>query len=445
MKYSFFKLILLSVFIGVLYSSQGATSYFSSEQHSGNFIFLSTANPAIENGWLMVEPTNYVFTAKVIIKCPEGWYTLASPIQAIGVNFSGLSGPQTVTDIEFKTHKIDWQGYPDNSEIIDAKVYVIDLNLKAHSFKSEEGSVDFKGFQEWSYDPSTSQLNGNSDKTLTIFYHKVIDGNLVVQNFDINLQAEVNPEELNLKKQWQKQKGPNGGIFDKTTEYQVKFLNPKQGGLYKFTFQFTKGLGKSEANVLLPLAGANVTQIVQSDMPKADAFAAKVLAKYPDITNLNYEHKFLLWSWFGQTFNFGGYAMSNYRGRPDNIEQPTSVYHNQMNPQTGAGAVSTWFEKPTLNAKLTNFMYAYTMAKMGFSLEVLSNDVVGTSDDPAATACYEMGYNVAHGKDYENEGYDKINQVWQWTNSDEHRKLWPNPAYPNSGNFQSPGWLTHEP
>ena len=117
-----------------------------------------------------------------------------------------------------------------------------------------------------------------------------------------------------------------------------------------------------------------------------------------------------------------------------------------MNPNTGVGAVATWCGKSVLIAKVTNFMYAYTMRKMGFSLAMIkAGGEWGTDDDPAAIVCYELGFLIANGASYVAQVEARSVELWQKTNSNEHKILWPNLYSPNSGNFTSPGWLTTQP
>ena len=100
----------------------GGSSQFASAQYSGNFVNLSTTGEVIQNDWLMVYPTNYTFTVEPVILVPQGWYTPSPALQQIQMDFTGMSGARTVTNVTFQTYKTDWMGHPENIETISAKV-----------------------------------------------------------------------------------------------------------------------------------------------------------------------------------------------------------------------------------------------------------------------------------------------------------------------------------
>jgi len=76
--------------------------------------------------------------------------------------------------------------------------------------------------------------------------------------FDVTLKANVLPADITadkLDEAWSKISGPASGSLNRTDTFEVKYQNPKQGGVYRFDFDLGGGV-KSEANLVLPLAGA---------------------------------------------------------------------------------------------------------------------------------------------------------------------------------------------
>ena len=173
-------------------------------------------------------------------------------------------------------------------------------------------------------------------------------------------------------------------------------------------------------------------------------------------------------TWFSEDFSNN----SDYWGRPNKsgLQTQTVAMYNQTqyNPPINAiplGMVSTWGGTPNYTAKSTNFLIAYTLKKLGYSDYSLGwvnswSDFFGTSNDSAASISWTMGVDVAKGdEDYDAMLDDFTIELWQYTDSEKHKKLWPNLGTPEnyilrsehldivppSGNrdlyFSSPGFL----
>ena len=284
----------------------------------------------------------------------------------------------------------------------------------------------------WPFDSSKTP----PDKHMVVFYNDVIDSSFNVQDFDVTLTANILPSSITvdmLNEVWSKISGPSSGSFDRTDTFEVKYQNPKQGGVYRFDFDLgISGCAKSEANVVLPLSGAEVSSIVGADLARADAFAAIANSKYP--TKAEKILRMPFWFWIG--------GNGDYLGRPNNSSSRTCVHYNKMNPSTGMGAACTWFGTSVLVAKLSNFMYAYAARKLGFTLEEIEDGgAFGTDDDDATLRCYYLGWVIANGATYSSQIPPNMPYIWENSDSEEHKIVWSNAGTHNYDWFLSPGFL----
>ena len=160
-------------------------------------------------------------------------------------------------------------------------VAVLKVNtIKASCPKANNSPQFFQGHMSWPIDVTHSP----ADKSLVIFYKDVINSSFNVQDFNVTLKANILPTSITahqLGVVWSKISGPNSGSFNNTDSFEIKYQNPKQGGVYRFVFDLNlNGCAKSEANVVLPLAGAEVDSIVGADVGRANTFAARVVSNY---------------------------------------------------------------------------------------------------------------------------------------------------------------------
>ncbi len=290
----------------------------------------------------------------------------------------------------------------------------------------------FEGHKPWPFDSSKTP----PDKHIVVFYNDVIDSEFNVQDFDVTLTANILPSSITadmLNEVWSKLSGPASGSLNRTDTFEVKYQNLKLGGVYRFDFDLgLSGCSKSEANVVLPLSGAEVNSIVGADLARADAFAAIANSKYP--TKAEKILRMPFWFWIG--------GNGDYLGRPNNSSSRTCVHYNQMNPSTGMGAACTWFGTSVLVAKLSNFMYAYAARKLGFTLEEIEDGgAIGTDDDDATLRCYYLGWVIANGATYSLQIPPNMSFIWETSDSEEHKIVWPNPGSHNYDWFLSPGFL----
>ena len=284
----------------------------------------------------------------------------------------------------------------------------------------------FAGHRPWPFDVTHSP---EPDKHLVVFFEDVADmngaGNFVVANFDVSLAATITPDAFPVEEwtpQWTRMSGPASGTLLATNTLSATLRNPQQGGVYSFSF----GLGypgevPSQANVVLPLAGAEIDSVVVADLALADAFAAKVNAKY-------------MW-WEKQRPNNGrrwfvNNGAGDYLGRPNNANAPTVWCYNQVNTadQFGMGAVCTWKGYPIRIAKASNFIVGYAVRKIGVSgIASWIAQTIGTWNDGAATKSWQAGQAVASGADYTATVRNMLKDIWDESDA-KNRRLWPNSA-----------------
>ena len=324
-------------------------------------------------------------------------------------------------------------------DTINCTVCKVD-NIILSSNVSDNSPVEFTGHCEWPFD---STIYPNPGKHLVIFYKDVVDDKFQVKNFDVDIKASIFPKNITedkMNESWTLKKepsSPKSGNLNKNTTYDVKFQNPKEGGVYKFIFKLTDGSIKSEANLVLPLACPEVKDIIRKDLIRADNFAAKVNKKY-FFQEQKLPH---LWDWFHD------YGHGDYLYRPHNVAAPTVILYNQMNPTTGMGPVATWFGRSIRIGKMSNFMFAYGATKIGYTLnQILFGGELaalreGHIEEDSAKLSYVMGYLVANDpRIYDTSLKFHINDLWEIDSDDKHKKLWPN-NIPATGGMTSPGFL----
>lgn len=362
---------------------------------------------------------DYDYTARITASPGE-------PQQFIADDPQGIFGEHVESEVFFAAGK--------SATLIILRVASIDAASTAAG--TSANPPPFEGHTTWPFDSAKTP----PDKHLVVFYDDVIDAASNIQNFDITLTANLLPATITADKLdeiWSKISGPNSGSLNHTDTFQVKYQNPKQGGVYRFAFDLgLAGVPKSEANVVLPLSGAEISALVGADLARADAFAANANTKYPTKAEKLLRMPF----WFWTSGN------GDYLGRPNNSTSKTCVHYNQMNPSTGMGAACTWFGTSVLVAKLSNFMYAYTATKLGFTqAEIEAGGGFGTPDDDATLRCYYLGWIIANGAAYSEQVPPNVSYIWHNTNSDEHKIVWPNQEPHNLGTFLSPGFLGLSP
>lgn len=334
-----------------------------------------------------------------------------------------------------------WTSLAETREIlieVEKEFTVFDVDfIRVSCDKAFNSPQEFEGGKIQFGDPCDP---ANPGKALITFFKDVVDANLNVQDFDVDLKAvitpEIPPEELpdNIGLWWKCVSIPKSGSFNREDTLEVKLENLR-GGKHIIRFALFEGSPKSGANILLPLAGAEVKDIIKADMKRADIWAEKVNAKYNMFEKIVKADK-----WFRRWEN------GDYTGRPENKEAPYCRRFNQIDPGTEAGGVGTWFGIPVRVAKYSNFIFAYAARKIGFEWEWIENStIIGQPDDLAARLSLRCGWDIAGGADYESVMKGKVKEIHKGTVEEDNKtkKLWPN-NYLATGGLKSPGFLDME-
>ena len=246
---------------------------------------------------------------------------------------------------------------------------------------------------------------------------------------------------------WRCVEGPSGPLPETTSGSWASFLVPLQGGVYRFRFQ-CGSLPPGDAVLVLPLAGASVDDVVAAEIAHANQFAAKVNARYLWIER-NLPVNGLKWFWHN--------GSGDFLGRPDNASSRTVWFYNQVNDESGMGAVCTWKGRCLRISKLSSFFCGYACEKIGVSQPLQdASQASGTGNDASASSSWLAGEFYAEGGLTLDECAEIIADAsWTDSGSEKVRKLWPNLApadnfvpptrylNPNT-QFTAPGFLYME-
>jgi hypothetical protein len=335
-----------------------------------------------------------------------------------------------------------------SDECVLQTVKVMQINIVPDLCEESPNPPPFQGMMAHTFNVTHSPI---PDKHAVILYQDCIGSDFSFKDVSVVLTATIlpNPDAEKGFGSWSKVDGPDSGTFFDHDRATATFLNPRKGGIYKFAYNLDlQGNAQSEGILVLPLAGASVDEIVLSDLVRADAFASNVMAKYSPRQRNNARNGK---RWFYKS------GAGDYLGRPDvvavvNDPFQTVWYYNQVNDETGMGAVATWAGLPVRVAKISNFIVGYAATKIGVSsLRQNLSQYLGTGNDPSASESWEAGVNVANGADYTTTVSNMVRSIW--AKSDEkNRKLWPNPmpaenhvapeaAFNYNYIFRSPGFL----
>ena len=239
------------------------------------------------------------------------------------------------------------------------------------------------------------------------------------------------------------------------------FINPKQGGVYRFR-GCCDGSPWTQANIVLPLCGATIDAVFDFDMA-AVSMAMQTLRDTK--------------SWYQkQDIDFGDrwfydHNVMDYIGRVDNASWPTVWRYNQISDDVLSeyyrmGAVATFRGVPTPVAKLGNFMAGYGTETIGVwpILRWASQFLRGMVNDATGSMSWDAGTEYANSSGSNLVGISTSLATNMWSQvsngSVENGKvfmLWPNPAnadnhadelsedFDHNRQFLSPGIVRQTP
>ena len=258
------------------------------------------------------------------------------------------------------------------------------------------------------------------DKHLPIFFKDVKTDDFGVSDFSVRISLDVLPSGFapvgEMATWFMLKPSPDSGYVSSRDATSADFCNPKVGGVYKIGCVYA-GSPTNTCNIVLPLAGAAIDSVIASDLEKADRVANFLVASY-SIYERQQPRFGLQW------FNNNG--MGDYLGRPDSANEETVWEYNQVNDDTGMGAVATWFGLPIRIAKASNFMVGYETTKIGVCkfMQQLSQ-VIGNWNDDSASLSWDAGVAVANGSNYVEYVSAMVSNSWSEVDGKVGR-LWPN-------------------
>ena len=304
----------------------------------------------------------------------------------------------------------------------------------------------FAGHTNWEFDVTHSL---SPDKHFAVLYHDVANTNdFTVRDFTIQMSLVVQPSDAPVgTARWiALRPTPESGSIVGSGPRTGELRNPKVGGVYHIA-SFFDGSPTNECNIVLPLAGAEMSQVLAADLAAADGFVARSKDDWPRrwFTRMLFASK-----WF--TFEKYGF----YRGRPDNADNPTVWPYNQVRDRDGKGAIGTLLGVPIHVEKLSNLLAAYACEKLEVPLEEQGlGQLYGSPNDDSAGLSWVIGLRLASNGNFSREvGYLATN-AYKWA-SEKCRTVWPNTAPVDnhrgrSGHgdfdreFSSPGFIYAEP
>ena len=357
----------------------------------------------------------------------------------------GVESSDSVGDIGFKLEWVKEDGpEPDNDEMTCAEV--VELRVGGNKCGSSPNPPPFTGQEPHDFNVTHSP---NPDQHAVVFFKDVVnDADFTVNPFDVYIDLQLKPTDapVGWANWFALRPTPSSGSLSSVSPVRGRLSNPTVGGVYHIGASFY-GSPTNECNIVLPLAGASVDGILQSDLARADAFAQKVCAKYTlrDRSSVRFGLRWLV---------KGGNG--DYLGRTNNANHPTVWYYNQVSDSDGQGARCTLKGLPIRNAKLSNLIAAYLCSKLGVSTARQAiSQLIGRRNGISATLSWDCGTQLANGADFDQTVSSMVREAW-FEGEDRVIRLWPNlapaddwnprPLYTNwNHQFYSPGFLSQDP
>lgn len=319
----------------------------------------------------------------------------------------GIESSDSVGDIEFQ---LEWVN-------ADAPDPILRQTTCAEVEEVIVETESFTGQEPHGFDVTHSL---SPDQHVPIFFGDVVVGSdLTPGDFFVDIELKVKPAGADVgEANWMRLDAtPHSGSLYAISEREARLAHPTVGGVYHIGAAFN-GSPTNECNIVLPLAGASVDDLLRNDLARADAFAADMVAHFPEA-----DRNQPLWGlWI-----FGPTRRGNYLGRPDNAESPTVWHYNQVRDSDGKGAVATLSGVPIRVAKLSNLIVGYTCERMGVYRECQElSQFLGTRNDASAEESWDCGNDLANGADFDTAVAALVRSAWLSADL-KTRRLWPNP------------------
>lgn len=359
------------------------------------------------------------------LECTAGADKIAILSQGNGwMEIQGVAVSDGIGDVEFRlVSEIDGVSYTNTACLTVA--CVTNLSMTCDYAGTSPNPPPFDGETACPFSVTNSLA---PDRHLVVPFCNVAtlgDDGFSVTNFAVQMSLVLAPSGVNgssLPCDWEvvEAKPQMSGSLSHEGGLEAWFVNPVQGGVYRFRGR-CDGCPWTEGNVVLPLSGAGVEGVVEGDLADLQLWVWHLNETVGAVERQV--------PWWGLE-NFFDFGMGDYRGRVDNAWSPTVWTYNGVNDDSGKGAVATLFGVPTRMAKLSNLMVAYTTESIGV-LGVLQRiaQTKGTWRDPdgSGAASWEAGVELAGGAALSETLSGMATNIWSSASSgDKAKALWPN-------------------
>ena len=357
----------------------------------------------------------------------------------------GIGASDSVGDITFD---LTWTRPGGSSVTYTATTTCAEVKETQVTSSLPDGSPNpppFEGNTHWDFDVTHSP---NPDKHFAVLFRDAVNDDFSVRDFSVDMTLVVQPAgaPVGTATWFPLEPTPQSGSIVSTGSLVGTLLNPKVGGVYHIGSCFD-GSPTNECNIVLPLAGAEMINILHGDIARADRFlnTAKEKYTYDERTSFKFG-----WRWFFSHEN------GDYTGRPENGQTPSVWYYGQVEPYSGMGNICTLAGTPTKLAKLSNLLTAYCCEKLQVSpFKQALSQLLGHLNGNSATISWECGQDIANGTNFYFAVSNMARQAWREMD-DRVTKPWPNvlPAVNwhekttylgINRNVYSPAFLNHTP
>ena len=338
---------------------------------------------------------------------------------SVGLSIEGVELSDCVDDVEFECVVTGDNPMEITRSLTVAKVK--QMNVTSSKAGSSGNEPPFMNGEVYEFSVTNSLM---PDKHLVVPFHKVGTlgpGGFSVADFAVDMELELEPEGVSasgLHVEWCVESAipaMSGSLVD-SGGATARFLNPKQGGVYRFRAEVT-GASNTYANVVLPLCGAEVGGVFESDFTAIGGVLANLGAKY-DVEERQKPTFGLYW--------FVGSGAGDYKGRVDSAGGRTVWQYNQVSDSSGLGAVATWYGIPTRMAKLGNLLVGYGAETLSVSADLQEQaQGIGTLNDETATASWNAGVGLASGGSLSAVCAALARSMWSGADA-KVKNLWPN-------------------
>lgn len=361
--------------------------------------------------------------ASMSLECTAGADKITVLSQGSGwMEVRGAVLSDSIDDVEFRlVSEIGGQAYTNTANLTVACVTNLDMTCAFAGTSPNPPPFDGETACPFSITNSLAP-----DRHLVVPFFNVAtlgDNGFSVTNFTVDMNLVLAPTGVNgssLPCDWEviEAKPQMSGALSHEGGLAAHFVNPTQGGVYRFRGR-CDGSPWTEGNVVLPLSGASIDGVFESDFTVYETAMANLAATSGPLERQKPSFG-LRW------FNDRGAA--DYRGRVDNAVWPTVWRYNQVNDLSGFGAVATLYGVPARVSKLGNFFAGYGTRILGvWGVSRWLSQRIGTDNDETAEMSWDAGTDVADGSNLTSRVAILSTNMWSVSDG-KVRALWPNPA-----------------